>query len=243
MSPGEGVLGLDCSGVTHSAGLLWDPWGPTEAAEITSLEPRSALRQLPGNIARLLRSAGLPSRGLAAVGVTAGPGSFTGVRLGVTLARTTSMVAGCPLYGLDTLEVMAAQCAGPGEVVAVAVDARRGEVYSALFRSLGPHRRPERLIDTAARRPEPLLGLLEGTALDLCLGSGFEAYREALTEPLGSAVKKVVAGPDLAPSGLTVARLAGELLASGEPGSPELLPSYCREAEVQVDSSSSGRAS
>ncbi len=234
----RGVLGLDCSGVTHSCGLVSLGGGDidrseVDGSELTSLEPRSALRKLPGNVARLLQEAGLDGRGLACVGVTAGPGSFTGVRLGVTLARTAALVADCPLYGFDTLEVLAAQYGAEAEIVAVALDARRGEVYSCVFRSRGPANRPERLLETAARSPEDFAHRMGGFPLDLCVGSGFESYRDTL---LGKTHRpRLAVAPEVAPSGLTTARLAARLYLSGDPGTPGLLPFYCREAEVQVD--------
>jgi tRNA threonylcarbamoyladenosine biosynthesis protein TsaB len=94
------VLGLDCSGETYSAGL----WGSAGTRlEVSGSQPRRALRELPEAVAYLLRTAGAQASDLSAVGVTSGPGSFTGVRLGITVARTAALLAGCPACGWDTL--------------------------------------------------------------------------------------------------------------------------------------------
>ena len=101
----EAVLALDCSGDTYSVGLLVEGRHQTS---IDGLKARAALRDLPGHAAYLLKNSGLTYESLVAVGVTRGPGSFTGVRLGVTLAKTIAMTAGCGIAAFDTLFVMAA---------------------------------------------------------------------------------------------------------------------------------------
>ncbi len=75
---------------------------------------------------------------LDAVAVAAGPGSFTGVRIGVAAAKGLCWGADKPCVGVSTLEAMAWQCAGIGEgVICAAMDARRGEIYNALFEYSG----------------------------------------------------------------------------------------------------------
>lgn len=83
---------------------------------------------------RLLASASLAPRALAAVAVGRGPGSFTGVRIGVAAAKGLAHGLGVPLVGFGTLDAVARRAPGEGYVGVVA-DAMRGEVYPALFRS------------------------------------------------------------------------------------------------------------
>ena len=94
-------------------------------------------------------AAGSMEGGLASLGriaVTTGPGSFTGIRVGVALARGMGMALGLPVVGVSTLMAFAAQLlAAPRQgVIAAAVDARHGSVYFQLFepsgRPLGPPR-------------------------------------------------------------------------------------------------------
>ena len=66
--------------------------------------------------------------------VAAGPGSFTGLRVGLASAKAWSEAYGKPVAGISVLEAVAAQCAYPAKVLVAAVDARRGQFYSAVFR-------------------------------------------------------------------------------------------------------------
>src|SRR5439155_20558387 len=73
--------------------------------------------------------------GLERIAVTVGPGSFTGVRVGIAAVRGLALVTGCPAVGISTLAVIAERAralAGARPVLAV-LDARRGEVYAQSF--------------------------------------------------------------------------------------------------------------
>jgi tRNA threonylcarbamoyl adenosine modification protein YeaZ len=105
----------------------------------------------------LLREAGLAPRDLEAVAVGTGPGSFTGVRIGIATARGLAVSLGIPLAGVPTLDALAAGAPGALPVV----DARRGEVFVPLRAA-----RPEEL-DVAGR---------------LCVGDGAVRYRALLEE-------------------------------------------------------------
>ena len=91
-------------------------------------------------IEEMLAAAGRARGELAAVGVTTGPGSFTGVRIGVATAKGLAWALGCELAGVSSLAAMAAALLRehPGIDHAVPVlDARRGEVYAGLYRRVG----------------------------------------------------------------------------------------------------------
>ena len=91
-------------------------------------------------IADTLAGAGRDRRDLAAVAVTCGPGSFTGVRIGVATAKALAWGLGCALYPVSTLAAMAAALLADHPAVDLAVpalDARRGEIFSAVYRRDG----------------------------------------------------------------------------------------------------------
>lgn len=229
------VLGIDCSGETYSAGL-WSSSGI--ALEAAGQQPRTALRQLPEAIAYLLKTAGVAAGDLSAVGVTRGPGSFTGVRLGVTVAKTAAMVAGCPVLGWDTLEVLAHQALGsdgsglvPRGTVAVALDARRSELYCGVFRSTGEAL--ETLLETDVRSPDDFLSRISWP-FQAAVGTGFEVYPQLLATGFEGACLASRAAS--APSGLLVARLTGGASDRWIPAS-ELETVYHRRADIQVSGS------
>lgn len=91
-------------------------------------------RRLAANIDDVLKEAGLARGSVAAIAVTTGPGSFTGVRLGLTTAKTLAYALGVPLFPYSSLERLAARWPVPGAVICAALDARRGEIYSGVYR-------------------------------------------------------------------------------------------------------------
>lgn len=127
----------------------------------------------------LLAEAGLAVRELDAIVVGLGPGSFTGLRIGLATAKGLCLASRRPLVGLSSLGPLAAAVAealpGDARLTCVVLDARRGEVFSQRYRgeqALEPERlcRPEALAAELAASPEPLL----------LAGDGALLYRELL---------------------------------------------------------------
>ena len=105
---------------------------------ITVFEGRRTLsRRLMGELDSLLTRSGLTLPDLTAFAVGLGPGSFTGVRVGVTTAKTLAQVMGKPLVGVGTLDAYAAvwQTMGDDGPLVPVLPSRRGEVYAAVFRN------------------------------------------------------------------------------------------------------------
>jgi tRNA threonylcarbamoyl adenosine modification protein YeaZ len=87
----------------------------------------------PG-IAEVLARAGAISQDITAVAVGVGPGPFTGLRVGLVTARTMALALGIPVYGVCSLDVLAAEALDAGlDDFVVATDARRKEVYVATY--------------------------------------------------------------------------------------------------------------
>lgn len=100
---------------------------------------RSHAEQLNVRIAEVMEEAGVPLEKLDAVAVGTGPGSYTGLRIGLSAAKGLCFAMGKPLIGMGTLDVLLAQYleAGglvpPGDILMPMVDARRMEVYTRAF--------------------------------------------------------------------------------------------------------------
>jgi tRNA threonylcarbamoyladenosine biosynthesis protein TsaB len=138
-------------------------------------------RDLIPCVAELLASGGIGAREIELIGVGLGPGSYTGLRVGVMAAKTLAYVTDAPLVGLDSLEAVAWNAPGSARKISVVADAQRGEVYSAEFSREAPE---EPLDCVRESQIEPLAswaGRLEpGT---LVLGPGLESTAIRLQVP------------------------------------------------------------
>ena len=81
----------------------------------------------------LLKNLDIPIEGIGLLAVSRGPGSFTGVRIGVSAAKGIAWGLDKPICGVSTLEAMAQQTPEQGAILCPVMDARRGQVYNALF--------------------------------------------------------------------------------------------------------------
>ena len=183
---------------------LWHD-GETAALE-TRAGNRHADRVLP-MLEQLLASAGTAMSQLDAIAFGAGPGSFTGLRIGCGVAQGIAFARDLPVLGISTLEAIAEE-SGAASVIA-ALDARMGEVYCAAYRRAGKLWRevhpPECIAPAHAPRPA-------GADWTGC-GNGFTLYRAALESALRGAL--LHCAPLVRPSAAGVARLAAPRLASG----------------------------
>lgn len=134
------VLALDTAGVWCSA-ALYDGARDLVLAERSEELGKGHAERLMDLIDAVLAEAQLPMQAIGRIGVTIGPGSFTGIRTGVATARGLSLALGVPSAGVTTLQVLAAAALldHPGKPVLAAIDARRGEIYAQVF---GPDCKP-----------------------------------------------------------------------------------------------------
>ncbi|MEA4965644.1 MAG: tRNA (adenosine(37)-N6)-threonylcarbamoyltransferase complex dimerization subunit type 1 TsaB [Oscillospiraceae bacterium] len=124
------ILAFESSAKAASAALLRDG---TLLGEYYQNSGQTHSRTLMQMAADLLRNCDLAARDVDAVAVAAGPGSFTGVRIGVAAAKGFAWSREIPLYGVSTLEAMAETVRHLDGVICAAMDARRSQVYNALF--------------------------------------------------------------------------------------------------------------
>ena len=116
-------------------------------------------------------------------GAVVGPGSFTGVRIGVSTVKALAHAAGKPCVGVDALEALAANATGFDGVVCPILDARAQQVYGAMFEAGMP---PVRLMEDTAEKLTLFLDRVEATGKRaLFLGDGVAAFEGMIRERLG----------------------------------------------------------
>ena len=126
----ERILMIETS--TECCSVALSDGGRIVASRVDEL-PRRQSALLAPYLAEVLQEAGLTAAGLDAVAVSKGPGSYTGLRVGVSTAKGVCFGAGIPLIGVDTLRILALQAEGRYDRIISMIDARRMEVYAAPF--------------------------------------------------------------------------------------------------------------
>lgn len=127
------ILAFDTA-TPHVTVALHD--GDRVVAEYASAEAMRHGEMLAPGIADVLTQVGASSRDITAVAVGVGPGPFTGLRVGLVTARTMALALDIPVYGVCTLDVLAAEAMDAGhDDFLIATDARRKEVYLAAYAS------------------------------------------------------------------------------------------------------------
>src|SRR5262249_11885348 len=149
------------------------------------------------------------------LGVSVGPGSFTGLRVGLSFAKGVAFSGGCPLVGVGTPDALATRAPARYGRVATVLDARRGETYVAIFRREGDLFRRSG-IDVAPPPEDACNRICEEASADggapmIVLGDGIERYVSAFSS---LAVRGIDTAPlaEIAPRGSSIAMLAAARL-------------------------------
>jgi tRNA threonylcarbamoyl adenosine modification protein YeaZ len=206
------LLGLDTATPAVTV-ALHD--GGQPLAQLVTVDAHRHAELLAPAIAKVIADAGVSQRDLTGIVAGVGPGPYTGLRVGLVTARVLGAALDIPVYGLCTLDAIAADVdAGGGEFL-VATDARRRELYWASYdgsgrRTVGPEVARPALIPVSGR---PAAG--EGPML----------YPELLPDGLGPAF----------PAAATLCRIAVTALAAGDPDKRLLPPEplYLRRPDVR----------
>ena len=183
----------------------------------------------------VLRKAGVAAKDLDAVAVSIGPGSFTGLRVGLATAKGLALGTGAAVVGVSTLEALAAGYEPAAEItICTLLDAYRGEVYLAVFKRRAG--RLERLHADAVLAPETVKEALADVEQPVHLiGNGAARYRRQLEAALGTTIRVTERGLGAVPSAAVVARLGRNRLAEGIRPDADVVPVYLRRTEAEVN--------
>jgi tRNA threonylcarbamoyl adenosine modification protein YeaZ len=214
------VLAVD---TTTSRGSLAVVSAAGVEADVRDTTPHGHSRWLLAAVDRTLGNLGLEARGLDGFAVTVGPGSFTGLRVGMSSVQGLSLATGRPCIGRPSLDILALSAVGRAPWVVALVDTVRGDVFSGVYDGEG-RLRGERRVGPV----EEVVAELEGDVA--FVGDGALRYREKIEAGLPGALFPEI---DLfLAAGL--GRVALEALAAGEGGPPgDLRPLYLRGAHIR----------
>ncbi len=192
-------------------------------AEVRMESPAGHSRWLLSAVEHALGDLGLEPRELDGLAVTLGPGSFTGLRVGISSVQGLALATGRPCLGRPSLDILARLAVGPTPSIMALVDAVRGEVFGALYDGEGRLRGERR-----AGPVEDLVAGLEGQVA--FVGDGVLRYRPQIEDLVRGAVFPEV---DLFLAA-ELGRVAVEARAWGGGGTPgELRPLYLRGAHIR----------
>lgn len=185
--------------------------------------------QLVPHMDLLLRDTGVAKNEIEALAVAQGPGSFTGLRIGLATAKMAAFLWKVPIIGVDTLEALAANMAGAEAFILPLADAQRGNVYASLYGAFEDlwQEMPaavapiEDVIQAALRHGGPVIAV----------GEGADMYKEELQK----AGIRVAAPQNRCCRAASIAMVAWKKWEKGETDDPlSLLPNYIRRSEAEV---------
>lgn len=225
------VLGLDTAGPVAALALTAN--GRVLAERSHSAASHCA--ELPTAVNGLVSDAGIDLRSLAAVAVGIGPGSFTGLRVGLSYAKGLVMALGCALVGVPSFDAIAAatleaeDTPPAGSLLCPVMDARKGEVYAAFYEI--SDNAPKKRCDPLVLDLDNLLRKISGAAVTFVGdGKAREAFALASQQGLRSAV---LSDTELDARGRCVAAIGADRFQRGETDSPARLePLYVRASDV-----------
>lgn len=221
-------LGIDTANSPLSVAVVKDRLVMIE--ESGMMKVNHSLRAMPA-VEDVCRKAGITPAEIDAIAVSEGPGSYTGVRIGVTIAKTLAWTLGKPLYGVSSLKTLALNGLFFNGLICPLFDARRSNVYAGVYRTDGQvltsvmddrHCALDELLDRLKDYGEPVL----------FIGGDVELHAETICANLGELAV-------LAPFAMNVPRASSVISLAMEGGSEEsthsFAPQYKRITEAEAN--------
>jgi len=220
------VLGIDTSGYANAVGVVD---GRKILADVTYEAKTDSLEQIVLNIDSTLQSSGLELQDVQGIGVGLGPGSWTGIRVGVTVGKMLAFSLGKPVCGVPTLEALAYSVRDESSPIYAIISAgTKDTVYAVCYRTSG---------DTVTRNGEYYVGDVRGllnlvTEPAVLVGDGVQAYRISLGVDKSETVVRTI---EATPSGAAIALLALRRLEQGQSDDVlSLTPLYLKESTAKA---------
>ncbi|PRO66367.1 tRNA (adenosine(37)-N6)-threonylcarbamoyltransferase complex dimerization subunit type 1 TsaB [Alkalicoccus urumqiensis] len=194
----------------------------------THLKKNHSIRLMPA-VRMLLEECDLSLQDLDAVAVAKGPGSYTGVRIGLMTAKSLAWAAGLPLYGVSSLSVLAANARG-SQLISPFMDARRGQVFTGLYRFENGKLMQEKP-DQIRMHDDWLHELAAGGEPVTLISPDYSKHQELISQTLGE-LELPAHAQDHLPRASSIAMLAAEQ--NPYKNVHDAVPEYLRLAEAEA---------
>ena len=222
------VLAIETATIAGSVAIIDDSAGLVGEVRM-DVKVVHAERLMP-SIEWLLKASGIQIDDIDAFAVSIGPGSFTGLRIGLSTAKGFSYATGKPVVPVPTLDAFARTLPFCSYIICPMLDARKNQVYAALYQWDGSV--CNKIMAETAISPADLLNKISGTVV--FMGDGVKIYGKLISDTLRD---KAVFAPAsrMSPSASAVGEIALEQLKQGNVADPvSLVPFYIRKSEAEA---------
>ncbi|MFJ7732738.1 tRNA (adenosine(37)-N6)-threonylcarbamoyltransferase complex dimerization subunit type 1 TsaB [Lysinibacillus sp. NPDC097231] len=221
-------LGIETANAPLSVAVVRD--GKVIAEIVQNIKLTHSVGAMPA-VEELLKKAGIKSGELDAIAVSEGPGSYTGVRIGVTIAKTLAWTLKKPLVGISSLKILAANAALYNGFICPIIDARRENVYTAVYKGSNL----EVVIDDYHDHIDGLLERLKALeAPVLFVGADIDVFWHKIVEVMGEHAQRTPFSNDL-PRASELIRLATKVELPSVDAVHHFIPQYKRIAEAEAN--------
>jgi len=199
-------------------------------AEATAQPEKTHSRRLLGSVDWVLRAAGVSWSDVDGIAISLGPGSFTGLRIGMAAAKGLAFATAVPLIGVQTLDAIALCCPAIDRPLWCLLDARKQQLYAACYHP-GTEGQPERCLPVEVMDPGQLVEKISGPVF--LAGPGVAAYGSVLSS---IAQSRIIQATLSSPQASRLGFLAAELLKKGERLDPfTAAPLYVRASDAELN--------
>lgn len=223
------ILAMDTSTNVATAAILEDY---IIIGEYSCNKGKTHSQSLMPMIEALLKKTGLKADEMDAFAASVGPGSFTGLRIGVTTVKAMAFAAQKPVISVYTLDALACNLPLSKAIICPVIDARNNQVFTALYKFAGE--KQERLTDYLAIHINELADIIAKMDGEVVfLGDACRMHRDFFMEKLGT--RAAIAPPNAASArAASVAVLARELFLEGKlESSYDMVPFYLRKSQAE----------
>jgi tRNA threonylcarbamoyladenosine biosynthesis protein TsaB len=167
---------------------------------------------------------------LGCIAVDTGPGLFTGMRVGLATAKALALALRIPMIGISSLDLLAFSCRHSERVVVPVIDARKGEVFWAMYRQVPGG--VQQVVSPSVGPVEELVADLLARSQDaLCVGDGAARYRDEILDGFHCEI----AGPEHPPVSALVQLAHAQALREEWCRPDEIVPAYLRAPDAQIN--------